>query len=77
MGFDSGSVAFRRFAVVGEVSGDPRMKCRHRVGEGIVDRDLMPGDGKHLRNAVAHEAGTDDRDSWDVARQKRTPQRSP
>ena len=50
-------------AEIAQVRRDARLHgvedCRNRVG----DRHLMAGKRKHLRDAVAHEAGADDGDT--------------
>ena len=47
---------------IDEVPLDPLVQRREAGGDRVVDGDLVPGDGKNLRDAVPHQAGADDRD---------------
>ena len=47
-------------AEVAQVGGDARLRRIEARRDGIRDRHVMTGKRENLRNAVTHEAGTDD-----------------
>ena len=46
-----------------EVGEDARLGAVERCGDRVIDGDVVTREREHLRNAVPHEAGTDDGDA--------------
>ena len=53
----------RIVAEIAQIGGDARLDGLPARLDRVVDRDLMAGEREHLRDAVTHQAGADDRDA--------------